>query len=41
MIDMADMVVAVWDGKSRGTKEIADYARTIGKPVKVITVRME
>lgn len=41
MVAMADLVVAVWDGKSRGTKEIADYARKTGKPVKVITVRME
>lgn len=41
MAAMADLVVAVWDGKSRGTKEIADYARKTGKPVKVITVTME
>lgn len=41
MVAMADLVVAVWDGKSRGTKEIADYARKIGKSVKVITVTME
>ncbi len=41
MAAMVDLVVTVWDGKSRGTKEIADYARKIGKPVKVITVTME
>ncbi len=41
MAAMADLVVAVWDGKSRRTKEIADYARKIGKPLKVITVTME
>lgn len=41
MVSMADLVVAVWDGKSRGTKEIADHARKTGKPVKVITVTME
>ena len=41
MVAMADLVVAVWDGKSRGTKEIADYARKTGKLVKVITVTME
>lgn len=41
MVAMADLVVAVWDGKSRGTKEIADYARKTGKPVKVITMTME
>ena len=41
MVAMADLVVAVWDGKGRGTKEIADYARKTGKLVKVITVTME
>lgn len=41
MVAMADLVVAVWDGKSQGTKEIAAYARKAGKPVKVITVTME
>lgn len=41
MVAIADLVVAVWDGKSRGTKETADYARKAGKPVKVITVTME
>ncbi len=41
MVSMADLVVAVWDGKSRGIKEIADYARRIGKSVKVITVTVE
>lgn len=41
MVAMADLVVAVWDGKSRGTKEVADYARKTGKQVNVITVTME
>ncbi len=41
MVAMADLVVALWDGKCRGTKAIADFARKAGKPVKVITVTME
>lgn len=41
MVAMADLVVAVWDGKGRGTKKTADYARKTGKPVKVITVTIE
>jgi hypothetical protein len=38
---MTDLVVAIWDGKIRGTKGIAGYARRIGKPVKAITVTMD
>ena len=26
MVDMADLVIAIWDGKSRGTKFTIDYA---------------
>ena len=28
MVDMADAVLVVWDGVSRGSKHTADYART-------------
>jgi len=38
MVELADMVLAIWDGKSRGTKHTIDYAEKIGKEVKVITV---
>lgn len=41
MVAMADLVVALWDGKCRGTKAIADFAGKAGKPVKVITMTME
>ncbi|MDD6762586.1 MAG: hypothetical protein PUD92_02955 [Clostridiales bacterium] len=37
MVDMADEVLVVWDGKSRGTKHTIDYAVKNGKKVNVVT----
>ncbi len=37
MVDFADTVIIVWDGKSRGTKFTLEYAREKGKPVTLIT----
>ncbi len=31
--DTADLVVCFWDGDSRGTKTLIDYARKLGKTV--------
>ena len=41
MVEMADLVIAVWDGESRGTKYSIDYAKKTGKPVRVIQVKTE
>lgn len=38
MVDMADYVLAVWDGVSRGTKYTIAYAEKQGKPVRVVGV---
>lgn len=38
IVRQADMVLAFWDGVSRGTKYTIDYAEKMGKPVKVITI---
>lgn len=38
MVELADIVLAIWDGKSRGTKHTVDYATKIGKEIKVVTV---
>lgn len=38
MVDMADSVLVIWDGVSRGSKHTADYARKKGKPLTVVTV---
>lgn len=35
MGDYADALIAVWDGKSRGTKHIIDYMTKLNKPVYV------
>ena len=39
MVDMADAVLVIWDGKSRGTKYTVDYAKKHGKAVTVIEVK--
>lgn len=36
MGDFADILIAFWDGESRGTKHMIDYMRSLGKPVYVI-----
>lgn len=33
--DKSDVIVAIWDGKSRGTRHVIDYAHKTGKSVKV------
>lgn len=36
MGDYADALIAFWNGKSRGTKNMIDYMMKLNKPVKVI-----
>lgn len=33
MVSKADLVIAIWDGSSRGTKYTFEYARKVGKQV--------
>jgi len=33
MVNAADAVIAIWDGKSRGTKSTIDYTNKVGKPL--------
>ena len=35
MVDEADQVIAFWDGKSRGTKSLIEYAKKRGKAADV------
>lgn len=35
IVDNADVVLAFWDGSSHGTKYTIDYAKRMGKPVKI------
>ncbi|MBQ3108089.1 MAG: DUF1273 family protein [Clostridia bacterium] len=37
MVDQSDMVLAVYNGSSGGTKQTIEYARTQGKKVQVLT----
>ena len=36
MVDLADEILIIWDGKSRGTKHTIDYATKMKKPLCVI-----
>ena len=36
MAEVADVLVAFWDGKSRGTKHMIDIMRKLNKPVRVV-----
>ena len=36
IITLADKIIAFWDGKSKGTKFVIDYAKSRGKDVEVI-----
>ena len=38
MVLMADRVLAIWDGQSRGTKYTIDYAKKQGKDLLVLTL---
>ena len=36
MGNYADALIALWDGKSRGTKHMIDYMGKLGKPVSIL-----
>ena len=36
IVDYADRIVAFWDGKSKGTLSVIQYAEKTGKPCEVI-----
>ena len=35
IVERADVIIALWDGKSRGTKFTIDYAKKLQKEVKI------
>ena len=41
MVDMADMVLLIWDGRSRGTKATEQYAEKMQKRVVVVICKQE
>ena len=38
IVDHCDILLAVWDGSSRGTKHTLDYAGKVGKPAFIILI---
>ena len=38
MVDMADEVLVIWDGVSKGSQYTIRYAERTGKPVRVISI---
>lgn len=40
IVDSSDLVIAFWDGKSRGTKYVIDYAQKTGKPIQIIKIEV-
>jgi len=35
MAEVGDYIICFWDGKSKGTKSIIDFATQMGKPIKI------
>ena len=38
IVENCDCLLAFWDGKSKGTRFTIDYARTLGKEVRIIMI---
>jgi len=39
MVDMADAVLAIWDGDSKGVQYTLRYIKKVGKPLTLIVVK--
>ena len=40
MVDMADKILVIWDGRSRGTRNVVKYAQKTGKPLTLVRLHM-
>lgn len=38
IVDYADVIIALWDGTSKGTKSVIDYCNKAGKKVQIYNV---
>lgn len=38
MVDMADAVLVIWDGKSKGTRYTLEYAKKADKPLVLVRI---
>lgn len=36
IVEYADRVIAFWDGKSKGTKMVIEYAEKVGKECRIV-----
>lgn len=41
MAEKADFVICFWDGKSRGTKTMIEFAKSMKKPIKIKKITAE
>ena len=41
MAEKADYVICFWDGKSRGTKLMIEFAKSMNKPIKIKMIKAE
>lgn len=41
IVDYADMVIAFWDGKSRGTKSVIEYCKQTETPCRIIEMKQD
>ncbi len=41
MVELADYVLVIWDGNSRGTRFTIDYSRKLGKETTVVIERKD
>jgi hypothetical protein len=39
IVEKADKILALWDGISKGTKYVIDYAEKLGKDIEVIIIK--
>jgi len=38
MVDIADKVIVIWDGVSRGSKSTIEYAKKVKKPIEIVKI---
>ena len=39
MAEISDFIICFWDGYSKGTKTMIDYARQLNKPIRIKVIR--
>ena len=40
IVDYADKILVFWDGHSKGTRWVVEYAQKIGKPCEIIRIEL-